>query len=342
MASVQLDWNCSFNLLIALPPELLCKILSDFCDGKALSTAALALAPAANAAGTVISSPASPENCDGILSLWPIAWHLIPSICQEKLRRIASVINRHVDKSDDDKNLREAEEWIKSIADVPVSNINSDAVEDRCKRMRLLSENLAVLDFLQRSLNVYSDVAKGQFAWPIWVGQLTIDSFLTGTRMRNTARVVITAPLQGPCLIPGGSLLRHHRTPTGTFRCEPYNFVAVPPWGRIHGLQAEDNRTLQPIAARLEESGEVAVPTGYCNPEVLNLRIISRKQARAQSFLRLSSSKTSWMLEGKDEETPLFCCWHDDSMDPENDRDYIAYVIDLMKTRKRLQPQRFE
>ena len=90
--------------------------------------------------------------------------------------------------------------------------------------MRHFSECMALLDFLKLSIAQYSRPELGQFEWPVWMGQVCIEGSRGGTRLRNTARVVLTAPLQRPSFIPGSELLKN-QTPSTAFRGELYNMI---------------------------------------------------------------------------------------------------------------------
>ena len=308
--------DTTFGFLKELPSEVFHRILFSFCDGKTLSTMTMALS-------------ASTSNF-----YRDKAWREIPAIAHERLDQIAGRLDRHTGEDFDGNALRGAAEWIRSVASVPGINSSENEFANVCRRMKHLSENLALLDFLQESILEFSDEEAGHFTWPVWCGQLTVDSFLTGSRMRNTARVVITAPMQRPSLIPGSSLI-NNRVPSSFFQCEHYNIVPIPPWGVVRPLLPEDALVLKPVVSRLDESNQVAVPSGYHNTEILDVRIITKKQAKNLSS-RISMIKSSWMIEEQQEKYPLMACWHDDSYELSNEREYIDYVIDLLKARTRL------
>jgi hypothetical protein len=337
-----------FQLLKRLPPEILRRILYSFCDGKSLSTLSLALV-----------SASSSEPFFRAMALLEI-----PRMCRNRLNAIASTIE---EKSQDSiapnasraqvlGSTRGAVEWIRSIA-AGLDDTDGEAssaiilASPPTSRMKIFSENTAVLDYLIISLRDFSNVNKGHFEWLVWCGQLTIDSFLTGSRMRNSGRVLISSPMQRPTYMPGCSLMTNH-SPAGLFRCEPYNMVPRPPWGNIHGLQSEDNRILRPVADRLNGTNQVAVPTGYFGRnDILDIRILAPLQARELLSSRMrgilrNHSSSSWMLEeqpqadgddgNEDTAAPLVCCWQGESGDLEHDRDYIDYIIDLLQVRERL------
>jgi hypothetical protein len=335
------------QLLKCLPPEILHRILYKFCDGKSLSTLSLALLTA--------SSKSEGEPFYRSMALWEV-----PLVCRNRLKDIASTIEEKSQGIGDPNASRAqvvgstggAVEWVRSIAaalDDTRGEATSAAVlaSPPFSRIKILSENAAVLDYLILSLRDFSNVENGHFEWPVWCGNLTIDSFLTGSRMRNSGRVLISSPMQRPTFIPGCGLMTNH-SPSGLFRCEPYNIVPRPPWGKIHGLQSEDNRVLRPVADRLNGTDQVAVPTGYYGRnDMLDIRILAPLQARRllSSRMRgilLNSSllSSSWMLEQQHDDgdtvAPLVCCWQGEEGDLEHDRDYIDYIIDLLKVRERL------
>jgi hypothetical protein len=354
------DNNCCIELpppiqlLKCLPSEILRRILYGFCDGKSLSTLSLAL-------------------CVDHMNRYT-ASRQVPRVCCKKLNDIASMIEKTSAGKEDASQVIGAVRWIRSIAasldfeeedrEEEIDGEESAVVAALTpSRMRIISENAAVLDYLLVSLRDFSNVEKGQFEWLVWCGQLTIDSFLTGTRMRHSGRVLISSPMQRPTFIPGCGLLKnanhdhnHNQSqldlPLGLFRCEPYNMVPMPPWGKIHGYESEDNRVLRPVADRLNDTHQVAVPAGNArnrnhNSNMLDIRILAPAQARELLSRRRTTSsgiRTSWMLQqqqhdGVDDDedlVPLVCCWHDELGELEHDRDYISYVIDLLKVRERL------
>ena len=227
----------------------------------------------------------------------------------------------------------------------------------RRKVIRYYSENLAVVDFLRRSM---MESQRGKWEWPVWVGQISVSVNVDATVARSMTHIVILAPFDFPCHMPGSSLLYRHRTPTSLFRCEPMNMIPVPPWGRLRGLTTNDEVALKRIALRLEEAGEshVVVPTRNQEHDPLNIRILRKKDARLRimdatpRFGPHWSETLTWLVHDDstgsnvdgnddnniDETNPfeLVCCWENDSMDEIQPREYIEYIILLMKTRDRL------
>lgn len=229
--------------------------------------------------------------------------------------------------------------WIRSVEQF--SFVNETSV---LSRLKVLSENMALVDFLELSLKEFC--RPGQCEWPVWCGQITVDSYVTGSRMRNSARVFITAPMQSPSFIPGCNLIKN-RTPGGIFRCEPYNIVLVPPWGRLRAMNKEDAHVLRPVGERLEHVSQVAVPAGYHNDEILDIRIIPSVRARQLLAQMPWKPKSRWILDdhvGVEKkaymETGLVCGWHEDTMEIHDDRQYVSYVVDLLKAMERLEGQR--
>ncbi|GAX22473.1 hypothetical protein FisN_14Hu088 [Fistulifera solaris] len=290
-----------------LPHDVLESIL-EFCDGKSLSTLLLAAC--------------------GCPDLFVPVEREIREILTRRLTGMARRIQAH---ETNQPHLGGATAWIRSIAQISAEeeeeDSSSSSIQNITRQIRYISENLAVSDFLHESLTHYSQ--EGQFEWPMWCGQLTIESFHEGSRRRHNARIILTAPMQRPSLLPSGASLLKHHVPCSNFRCEPYNLIPVPPWGHVRGLTEDDTAILRPVIRHLEETHQVAVPSGYQSFDSLDVRIVSKR--RAPSSWRLP---TSWIIERT--EYPLLCCWHDDSSDLSNDRDYIPYVIDLLKARDRL------
>lgn len=302
-----------------LPRDILLQML-EFCNGKSMSTLLLAT-----------------SGCPDL-----DVENMIGDRVTLRLVDMARRIEKHQSSQ---PILAGATEWILSIARMPSNAEKTDEIpignesgvkvtlKSTVYRMRLLSENLAVLDYLHESLTRYSK--DGKFEWPIWCGQLTIESFHSGFRVRNNARVIITSPMQRPSFIPGGSSLMKNHVPCSGFRCEPYNMIPVPPWGHIRGLKEQDTAVLCPVVMHLEETNQVAVPSGFHSYNSLDVRIVTKRRAQ-QSWPRIQRLETSWLVEKDLESSPLLCCWHDDTSDLANDRDYITYMIDFLKARDRL------
>ena len=311
MASLLRDDD--FQLLQELPSELFMTVLSKFCDGKSLSTLSLAL---------VSSQDAFCQET---------AWYTIPTIVQKHLLAIAATLEEN-GLPDDVSNTAGAASWMSAIAST-TATICDEFVE-RPERMRLLSENLAVLDFIQSSLSLYSRIKQPE--WPVWCGRLSFTWPLDGTRMQRTAAVVVTAPMQYPAFIPGASLIFQRQPPTASFSCEPQNRRPIPPWGRIIPL-AQDKSILDPVMEHLERWDQVAVPTTR-TADVLNIAILTVKQANDRvAELPCKPKKSSWMLENANNQPSLMCCWHDDSLEGlVSSRDYIAFILRLMKVRTQL------
>lgn len=298
--------DTSFQLLTALPPELVERVFERYCDGKALSNLLVVFT--------------SSIDCRE-------AWsERLARIVEHKLLQLAHTIEAHTSVT---PGATAAATWIRNLAATPVH---------KHLWMEILSENLAVVDFLQHSLRCYSNLDHGQLEWPVWIGRITVDSYSTGTRLRHSARVVLTSSMDRPCYMPGGNLMRHQR-PSGSFQCEPYRLRAVPPWGQVRPMSARDARTLQPVSRRLSELGQVAVPRilhHFSDHDLLDIRILTKAQAR-----RLANTdwqpKTAWMTQGEDD--ALLCCWHDDAPELANDRDYIRYILDICRVQRRMEQE---
>jgi len=328
-----------FSLLASLPLEITEQILTNYLTGKALSTLALALASSLDK--TEIEKEKTEDQLQGLSSL-------ICQVARTRLLKAASFIEANTRMEANENQVSNptihAVNWIRSVVDFSFINETSPL-----SRIRVVSQNLALVDLLEESITTFSRPHLGQFEWPVWCGQLTVDSYVTGSRMRNTARVVITAPVQSPSYIPGCNLIKNH-TPSGIFRCEPYNMIPVSPWGRLRALSQEDWHVLQPVSERLERLGQVAVPAGYHNDEILDIRVLGSPRAR-QLLSQLSwKPKSSWILDDNENEndgrlesfpeTGLICGWQEDTMEIHGDRDYLYYVVDLLRAMDRMQRHR--
>ena len=315
-----------FQLLRALPPEI-AQDLTSFTTGKDLSTLSLALA-------------GSSEH--------QALFSAVIQIGEERILTVARYIEEKSAESNHgevDSAVAKAVAWIRSVLEA------SQTTETTTKEtvpllIRHYSENMALLDFLQDSLAHYCRPERGEFEWPVWVGQICVEAYVRGTRLRNTARVVLTAPLQRPSYIPGSGLLKN-QTPSTVFRCELYNMIPVPPWACLRPLSDDDEQVLRPVADRLDTHGHVAVPSGfYHTTDILDVRIITSRQAERLLASRAWRPRTDWIVRNQsalptsdvDDSSPmrLLCCWQDDSADLSNDREYLSYIIDMLKTRKRL------
>lgn len=162
-----------------------------------------------------------------------------------------------------------------------------------------------------------------------------------GTRLRNTARVVLITPMQRPSYIPGSELLKN-QTPSSVFRCELYNMIPVPPWGRLCAFSEKDQQILRPVADRLSANGHTAVPAGfYHSSDILDVRIITQGQADRLLAARSWRPRTDWVVRRnktaqEGDAFSLICCWQDDSADITNDREYLSYILEMLRARARL------
>lgn len=303
------------SLLLQLPREILLQTL-EFCSGKSLSTLLLATC-------------GSSDHC-------PEMWNQVKDIVYEGLEDMACRIQAH---SASQPSLTAAIEWIRSIAGISQHDWKTEmGPRARLKtvkgRIGSLSENLSVLDYLHESFERFSDEAAGHFEWPIWCGRITIDSFSSGVKIRSSARIIITSPMQHPSFSPVSACFMRTYVHCSAFQCEPYNMIPVPPWGQIRGLQEQDSATLRSVRNHLDESNQVAIPTRcYCN--FLDIRIVTKKLAQ-QSWQQIQRLETSWLVQKDVQNNPLLCCWFDDLPDLDDDRGYIVSIFDFLKARDRL------
>ena len=356
----------SFSLLSKLPIELVERIFLQYLSGKALSTLAIVLDCSVPVVvdlkedlPVVTSHNWSKEqqqnDKDQDLEHRVRLFSLIHHVAKQRLLQSASLIESTTAQASNatiDTLTAHAVNWIRSVVEFSfVSETN------RLTHMRVVSENLALVDFLELSIQQYSNVPQGLLEWPVWVGQLSVDSYVSSSRMRNTARVVITTPMQSPSFLPGCNLI-DRRTPTGVFRCEPYNMIPIPPWGRVRAMSAKDGQILRPVAERLERQNQVAVPMGYHSDEILDIRVASAARAR-QLLESLSwTPRGAWILQdppstatasstppnphGPEHQNPavwntgLVCVWQEDTMEMKSDRQYLSYVVGLLKAIERM------
>ena len=334
------------QLLAALPHELANRLFTEYTTGRDLSTLSLALVGCQDEHHQALSKQ-------------------VMQIGAERVRKLTDFIETQSSKAYEGKGdecVAKAVAWMRSVQTPPSPSAapnkkdDDEALEEpplsfHRRKVRFHSQTMALLDFLQESVDHYSRPELGQFEWPVWLGQICVElSHNGGKRVRQTARVVITTPMQQPSFIPGAALMSN-QTPLTTFRAELYNMVPVPPWGSVRPLSVDDDQVLQPVAERLESRGHVAVPSGlYHMTDLLDVRIVTARQAERLLSDRAWRPRTDWMVrsdpqegdhvEGDDEEEPvpahLICCWQDDSVDLKDDREYLNYIVELLKARKRL------
>lgn len=375
------------KLLASLPPELCRRILTEYTTGKDLSTLAMAM---------LLDNTNTHHQ--------RIALEVI-EIGQQRVHQVADFVETksmqakqekkyldngdkdNKDDSDDDEidpMIAKAVCWIRGIVNDPRPNLAEYQQQQQKQQeqpdisvlrnvMRRHSEEMAFLDFLEHSILHYSDPHRGHFCWPVWMGQVCVEGTSPeGTRLRSTARVVLTTPLQGrPSFIPGSGLLKNQR-PASVFRCELYNMIPLPPWGCLLPFSKEDKRVLQPVAQRLHSNGHTAVPAGfYHTTDILDVRIITKGQARRLLSSRSWRPRTDWIVRSRnlnnytggdggdddddegntevvdddaddDDSMGLLCCWQDDSAELANDREYLAYILDMWRVRQRLEKASME
>ena len=319
----------NFQLLGALPPEISHNILATFTSGKDLSTLSVALAGSFK---------------------YQELFLVVIQIGENKIMAWVRYIESKSAESNHgqvDNFVANATAWIRSVIDTPLTTKAATTKKLLRHLIRYHSENMALLDFLQHSLLHYCRPDHGEFEWPVWVGKICVEAFVHGTRLRDTARVVLTTPLQRPSYIPGSGLLKN-QTPSTVFRSELYNMIPVPPWGRLRPLSDNDEDILQSVADRLNTHGHVAVPSGfYHTTDILDVRIITSRQAdqllasrswrpRTDWIVRRDQSSSSFSNLGDSPPMHLMCCWQDDSAELSDNREYLSYIIDMLKTQKRL------
>ena len=209
-----------------------------YCDGKALSTLAVALSTSlldfySNIADEVIPTISKrlllriidemeSKSINGFKHVGAIRWIQLIAADTDCDMNGSLTIDHSIIRANHDQsqtcNTTDRSETI--------SELRSQKVKSRRKRIRYCSENFAVVDFLRRSM---VESQHGKWEWPVWVGQISVSVHVDATVARSMTYIEILAPLDFPSHIPGSSLLYRHRTPTSLFRCEPMNMIPVPP-----------------------------------------------------------------------------------------------------------------
>lgn len=198
-----------------------------------------------------------------------------------------------------------------------------------------------VLDFLQVLQDI---VIPSHGAWPVWCGKITLESTSnTGTRLRSTARVLLTTPSVYTTLPSlAGYDSRFTRTPSASFRCEPYRMQCVPPYAHLQGLGENDTQVLRPMIHRLTEWDLVAVPALF-QPTPLDVRILTTRQVqRRQNAARMVIPLSSTSSLQSEEASSLVCFWHDDRLDDLDDIAYLDYLVQVHKVYHRLHQESSE
>jgi hypothetical protein len=163
------------QLLAKLPADLVHRILLEYASGKDLSTLSLALVGCVETKHKVLSSK-------------------VIQIGRDRLRLVAEFMEQKSAKANHGEaevSVQKAAAWIRAIA-----SFSSPDSDNRVTAtiMRYHSENMALLDFLDDSITNYSRPERGEFEWLVWCGQVTVESHVDGTRLRNTACVPTGQP----------------------------------------------------------------------------------------------------------------------------------------------------
>jgi hypothetical protein len=360
------------------PLELTRRLLSEFTTGRDLSTLALALITSSTNKKNKSSTTAASSSL--LLLLY------IQDIIQDRILQLADFIEAKVKLLQEDEeqeakrkhrvdtaSVERAVLWIRNAV-APLADSPLELQEENCatynylshcqKWIHCLSLRAALLDFVHDSIVHFSRPDAGQFEWPVWAGQICIEGSRAGTRLRSTARVVITTPLDRPSFVPGSGLMSK-KTPYTLFRGELYNLVPVPPWASVRPMSSPDKEVLQAAATRLEDNNQIACPAGFYHNEILDVRILTLRQA--QRLLTNRSSirpRNEWMIQPpttttitttrpattksdahenhseerkEDDNWRLLCCWHDDSASLPTYDEYLTYIVNIQNARQRLQ-----
>lgn len=176
------------QLLASLPTDLVHRILMEQTTGKDLSTLSLALVGCVEAKHKALS------------------WKVI-QIGRDRLRLLAEFVeakSAKANKGETEISVQKAAAWIRSIESFSFPHSDNTVTPEI---MRYHSGNMALLDFLEDSIANYSRPERGEFEWPVWCGQVTVESFVDRTRLRNTAcvhtctRQPSQLPLFRPCIL---------------------------------------------------------------------------------------------------------------------------------------------
>ena len=128
-------------------------------------------------------------------------------------------------------------------------------------------------------------------------------------------------------------------------------------FGIVNNNVAGVERTVEAVETEIKAfvqdnvADTLAADTALLMTDLLDVRIVTARQAERLLSDRAWRPRTDWMVrsdpqeegenvEGDDEEEPvpahLICCWQDDSVDLKDDREYLNYIVELLKARKRL------
>ena len=317
----------SLQFFSALPPEISRRILSDYVSGQKLAALAQCF----------MGCKDERYKCLLLEAL---------DACEKRIETMANFIESKSAQSNNgevEDSISKAVAWIRSVvtkkATTPTKCTHQfSSVRDNYRKM-------ALLHFLEDSLANYSRPDQGEFEWPVWVGQICVESSSGGTRLRSTARVILTAPLSRPSFVPGAGLMKN-QTPSTVFREELYNMVPRPPWACLRPFPSDtDEGVLQKLAERRISNrlgNNMLVPAGfYHSTDILDVRILSAAQAEVIYGNQSWRPRNDWIIRSQGLTTDamqasLICCWQDDSDEITDDSEYLQYIVDMLKAKQRL------
>lgn len=266
------------TLLSLLPREIIQNILSLYCDCKSIALFWQAFS---------VSQIHSSGICD-----------LLDNAVGDRFRNL-------------DESIEDSKERILSCISPPgqvePSELQTNPkVKVRRMQTRYLSQRLTALDYCEQIPNI------------IWCGLMEFKDPMLPDWSAQHAQVVLL-PDDGGRYTNAWTIRNIHGWSSSfpiqiKLVSQNYNFIPIPPRGRIFGISNEDKETIRDIRRRLESRDQV-MTLRYRNDDGFILRIVSPEQARQRlsSFFLHSDFETfpegllcSWEYpSGEDDYSPL-------------------------------------
>lgn len=289
---------------MALPPHLWYTIYRDFCRLETFQYVA----------GLVSNDSGVRDEGEDVAKQNQVVRRALRRVVRDRLFQYKENVLQ-------DKESHEFLQWV-------VDGLGDDAEEASTRRTSATSTAEQSSLSLEQGLfilQIFQDIVLPyQGTWPVWCGNITIESTSqAGTRVRSQARVLLTAPCRTTLTSP-----LYSRTPTASFRCEPYRMQCVPPYAYVHGL--DDDEQLQPIWNRLDTWGQVAVPV-LNQPTPLDVRVLTMAQVKRRQWLGRPPPSL--------DTATAMCFWHDDRLDELHHADYVQYLSQVYQVWERLHAQ---
>jgi hypothetical protein len=346
MCDVQ-EQSQHYELLLELPPEILDCILLQFCDGKALSTLAL----------TFATSHRYQFHLERLHRIKRLLFSQLAEDLQLYGATLPVDSERFLLKSRHTHILR----WLESVERTSHQHLHNSGGEPLSVSMRILSEDLAAIDFLRRRGMQRPGVCYGPKwgAWPTWIGNIRVHSLLTHSILSCYVVLLTSGDARtGNPFFDGSFSPEKMQGSTAQFRIEPRNGIAVPPWGELVGLTADDDRELKKLANLLDTAGPNNAAVNFIGFDrgqfsdnrapLSNVKIVTLRQA-LQGYEQLQfpppSSIHGWAMQVQSafsavqiKRAPLICVWGPDDADvviKQNPREDMFRMIQLMKCHER-------